>query len=72
MKKLGYKVYCKEQHKRQFVRLIITNSYDHAVFISRCVALHPKKLLKAKWKIVSITKKDLRRGLLRGCPFDLT
>lgn len=72
----GYKVCYQEKAKKQIIRHFITHTYKQAKDIKRHYLLYPPLsridnhvLKKPTWFIIPISKREVRDGIWRECPF---
>ena len=73
----GYKICYKEKGSKELVTTFMVHSYKKAKYIKEMYAkLRPvytypneKPLKKPTWFIIPITRKEVRDGIWRQCPF---
>ena len=73
---LGYKVCYREQGDKRYVRHFLTYTYQQAVRALHYYIRDPPPsredghiLKKPKWKIVPVSRKEIKAGIWRECPF---
>lgn len=74
--KYGYKVCYKEQHNKCYIRYFMTYTYKQARRALKGYIRYPPKdrkdnhkLIKPKWKIIPINRKEVKDGIWREVPF---
>lgn len=75
-KNYGYKVCYREQGKKRYVRYFLTYTFKQAMNAMNSYIRYPpyeretgRKLNQPEWKIIPITRKEVRDGIWRECPF---
>ena len=76
VKRYGYKVCYKEANKKRYIRHFLTHTYKQAKAAMDGYIRYPPLsredrhvLVNPKWKIIPVTKTEVRQGIWRECPF---
>lgn len=72
----GYKVCCREEGAKEYVRYFLTHNRKQAFNAMRSYIRCPpttrdgdRELVNPKWKVIPVSKKETKRGIWRECPF---
>ena len=72
----GYKVCYREEGAKEYVRYFLTHTRKQAFNAMRSYIRYPptardgdKELVNPKWKVIPVSKKEIKRGIWRECPF---
>lgn len=76
VKRYGYKVCYKEANGKRYIRHFLTYTYKQAKAAMDGYIRYPPLsredghvLVNPKWKIIPVTKTEVRQGIWRECPF---
>ena len=76
MKRKGYKICYREEGSKKYIRHFMTYTYQQALFSLSYYKRYPQRardddhpLKNPTWKIIPITRKEVRAGIWREVPF---
>ena len=74
--KYGYKVCYTEKHYKKLHERFLTRTYEQAKMVKQGYYLYPpeslntgRKLIKPKWYIIPITRREVQEGIWKQAPF---
>ena len=72
----GYKVCYREEGAKEYVRYFLTHTRKQAFNAMRSYIRYPptardgdRELVNPKWKVIPVSKKEIKCGIWRECPF---